>query len=271
MPELPEVEIFRRYVETNALDQTVRQVEVLKSKILESVTEAQLQNALKGHRFDETKRHGKYLFLHVDKTDSWVVFHFGMTGFLQYSDKPVPITEQTEMLGKKKAHVRVRIEFENGASLAFDELRMFGKMGFAEDLDAYLQKRKLGKDALEISKAEFREALLKRKGQIKPALMDQSLVAGPGNVYVDEMLFQCKIHPEALIKTLSQVDADCLYEQMVSILKKTIEAKAVRKKLPAGYLTHSRKKNGQCPRDKTDLEIITVGGRTTYFCPVCQK
>lgn len=278
MPELPEVETFKRFVECHAVGRTVQQVQVLHDKILEGVTEHAFVSAIQGHRFSSTMRRGKHLFVALqdpkrqDAGDElpWLYLHFGMTGYLSYTEKGRTLVNAYGDPTRTDAHVRVRFVFEDGSQLNFHEQRLFGKAGLVGNPAEYMESRRLGPDALAVKQQPFLENLRKRKGQIKPVLLDQSLVAGIGNVYVDEMLFQCGIHPERRVADLSEKEQHCLYRQMVDILQNTVDAESDRTKLPAGYLIHVREKGGRCPRDTMPLEIRQIGGRTTYFCPKCQ-
>ncbi len=278
MPELPEVETFKRFIDRYALGRAVQEVQVLHPKILEGVTQAALIAAVQGNCFTRTVRRGKHLFIGLapagGKTNvkalPWLYLHFGMTGYLSYTEQGRTMVNAYGDPARTDAHVRVRFAFEDGSHLDFHEQRLFGKAGLVDDPQAYMDAKRLGPDALDVDCKTFLAALKRRKGQIKPVLLDQSLVAGIGNVYADEMLFQCRIHPEKRVADLSQGQLDCLYAQMVAVLQNTVDAEAAREQLPKGYLIHHRGKKGRCPRDKTPLAVQTIGGRTTYFCPACQ-
>lgn len=276
MPELPEVETFRRFAERHALNRTVRTVEVLTPKILEQTTEAALKQAVEGHRLTQTRRVGKHLLIEIQSIDrqpanmGWLFLHFGMTGYLSYTQEGKTVVNAYGDPARPEAHVRVRFTFADGGQFNFHEQRMFGKLGLTPDADAYFNAKKLGPDALSVAKKPFVDALKKRKGQLKPALMDQSLVAGVGNVYADELLYQCGLHPERKIADLNPKALDCVYTQMVEVLRRTVEVDSDREQLPAHYLLHTRKPKGKCPQGHHPLEIKTIGGRTTYFCPTCQ-
>lgn len=280
MPELPEVETFKRFVDRYALGRVVHTVQVLHSKILENTLEKDFIAAIQGHRLSRTLRRGKHLFVALEPKRKmkqsavetpWLYLHFGMTGYLSYTGQGRTIVNAYGDPSRPEAHVRVRWDFEDGSCLNFHEQRLFGKAGLVENPQIYLQRRNIGPDALDIQQEPFIESLQSRKGQIKPVLLDQSLVAGIGNVYADEMLFQCGIHPERRTAELSDADLRCLYAQMVDVLQNTVNAGADRTQLPKGYLIHVREKKGQCPRDGSPLQIKQVGGRTTYFCPQCQQ
>lgn len=278
MPELPEVETFKRFIDRHALGRAVQDVQVLHPKILEGVTQAAFIAAVRGHCFTRTMRRGKHLFIALAsaggesnaKALPWLYLHFGMTGYLSYTDDGLTMVNAYGDPSRTDAHVRVRFCFEGGSHLDFHEQRLFGKAGLVDDPQAYMDAKRLGPDALAMDCKTFLAALNKRKGQIKPVLLDQSLVAGIGNVYADEMLFQCRIHPERRVADLSPGQLDCLYAQMVDVLQNTVDAEADRDQLPKGYLIHHRAKKGRCPCDKTLLAVQTIGGRTTYFCPACQ-
>jgi formamidopyrimidine-DNA glycosylase len=204
-------------------------------------------------------------------SDPWLLLHFGMTGYLSYGDKHQTVINAYGDPARPQAHVRVQFNFEDGSHLAFHEQRMFGYLALVAEPQVVIRDKKLGPDALEIEEKSFLERLKQHKGQIKPILMNQGFVAGIGNVYADEMLFQCHIHPERSSRELSAKDRACLFRQMVDVLQNTVDCRAERDELPKNYLLHSRHAKGRCPRDGALLEHKSVGGRTTYFCPVCQK
>lgn len=276
MPELPEVETFRRFADRYALNQTVKTVEVFTPKILENTSESELKHAVETHRLSETRRVGKHLLIAIQSTHKkqkitgWLFLHFGMTGYLSYTKNGQSIVNAYGDPTRPEAHVRVRFTFEDGGQFNFHEQRMFGKLGLTPDADAYFHARKLGPDALSVKKKPFIDALKKRKGQLKPALMDQALIAGVGNVYADELLYQCGLNPERKITDLTPKDFDCVYTQMIDVLQRTVDVDSDRDKLPPHYLLHVRKPKSPCPKGHTPLIIKQIGGRTTYFCPVCQ-
>jgi formamidopyrimidine-DNA glycosylase len=172
MPELPDLEVARRYVNATSLHQTIRSVEVRNEKILGEASAHELGGALEGQSFDSTCRHGKNLFVRLDD-GTWLYVHFGMTGRLKYF----------EDLAKDPSHDRFLISFENGFHLALDDARMFGKVDLVEDPEAFIRNKKLGPDPLALDAATFRERFEGRRGGVKAALMNQQVVAGIGNIY----------------------------------------------------------------------------------------
>ncbi|MBD3296998.1 MAG: DNA-formamidopyrimidine glycosylase, partial [Candidatus Omnitrophica bacterium] len=126
-------------------------------------------------------------------------------------------------------------------------------------------------DALEISRTEFEDRIEKKNGSIKSALMDQKLMAGVGNIYADEILFQSHIEPGRKVPDLSEKDMRTIYRNMGRVLKKAVEKKADPEKFPRSWLIPSRDKGGKCPRCGGGLKKKKISGRSTYFCPGCQK
>ena len=184
MPELPEVEIFKRYLDATSLHQRIDDVDVRNTYILKETSARELARGLKGRRFESSRRHGKHLFVRADG-ELWLRLHFGMTGSLQYfkNDEQAP------------RYARVLFIFANNHRLAFDDQRQFGEIGLLNDIDEFLKEHALGPDALKIDLREFRKILGKRRGAVKSVLLNQRIIAGIGNIYADEILFRVRIHP----------------------------------------------------------------------------
>ncbi len=260
MPELPDVEIFKRYLDATSLHQRIDDVDVRNAYILKEVTMRELVRGLKGRRFESSRRHGKHLFVRADG-ELWLRLHFGMTGLLQYfkNDEQAP------------RHARVLFVFANNHRLAFDDQRQFGQIGLLKDVDEFLKKRALGPDALEIDLAKFRKILGKRRGAVKSILLNQRLIAGIGNIYADEILFRARMHPATEISRLDDKARTKLFRATRYILEKAIAAKADMNQMPKSWLLPHRGKGGKCPRCGRKLRSARIGGRTAWFCPHCQK
>jgi formamidopyrimidine-DNA glycosylase len=260
MPELPEVETFKRYLDATSLHQRIRDVNVLSSDLLEGVSARELTHQLKGRQFESSKRHGKHLFVRTDK-DLWLRLHFGMTGCLRYfKDKETA-----------PSHTRVLFVFEKDYRLAFDDQRKFGEIGLIKDVDEFLEERALGPDALDVDIAEFKDLLGKHRSPVKSILLNQRLIAGIGNIYADEILFHACIHPSTQIARLSEKDRKRLFRAMRRVLKKAIEYRADPACMPKLWLLPHRGRAGKCPRCGRELKSAKVGGRTAWFCSHCQK
>ena len=173
MPELPDVEIFKQYLDATSLHQEINRVEVHSTQVLEGISARKLRRRLEGHAFESSRRHGKYLFVRLNE-GNWLVLHFGMTGFLRYYKNP-------EQSGD---HTRLRIDFKNGFHLAFDCQRKLGLIDWVEDPKEFIRKKELGDDPLSehFDLSRFTELLEGKRGSVKSALMNQSVIAGIGNI-----------------------------------------------------------------------------------------
>ena len=260
MPELPEVEIFKRYLDATSLHQPIEGVEVRNAYILKKTSARELARRLKKRGFESSQRHGKHLFVRTDG-GFWLRFHFGMTGSLQYfkNNEQVP------------RHARVVFVFANNHRLAFDDQRQFGGIDLVKDVDEFLKKRALGPDALKIDLQEFRKILRKRQGAVKSVLLHQRIIAGIGNLYADEILFRVCMHPKTEVSRLGDKAVTRIFRAIGYVLRKAIAAKADANQMPQSWLLPHRGKGGKCPRCGTRLESANIGGRTTWFCPHCQK
>lgn len=260
MPELPDVEVFKRYLDATALHQEIAGVDVADAGILAGVSARSLAGRLSGRPLEKTRRHGKHLFARAGSA-GWLRLHFGMSGFLRYYKRD----EQ------RPDHVRVAITFTNGYRLAYDCRRRLGEVGWVSSPQAFVQATGLGPDALaDLDARRFRELAAGRRGMIKGALMDQDFIAGIGNVVADEILFQARIHPRMPVADFSADDLNRLFRTMTGVLQAAIEAKADPQKMPEDYLTPRRGGKGTCPRCGAGLERIAVSGRRGYICPHCQ-
>ena len=171
---------------------------------------------------------------------------------------------------------RVRFDFAGGAHLAYVNRRMLGRVGLTEDADAFIRAEGLGPDALDpaFDLAAFTAALSGRRRDVKSVLMDQGLIAGIGNIYADEILFQARLHPKTPMTSLDERQRAELFEQIKAVLRTAIErgagAEAFLERLPDDYLLPQRDKGGRCPRCGAALATLKAAGRTSYFCPRCQ-
>ncbi len=259
MPELPSVELFKRFFEDNGLYQTIIDVEVSSPEILLNIKTDVFQDVLIGESFISSYRYGKYLFSSF-KGNMDLVMHFGMTGFLRYYSKE----------DNPDKHDRVAFIFDNGKILSFNDPRKFGKVGITSQRDYFIKEKKLGPDALHLDYPLFKKLFQNRKGALKPLLMNQNFIAGIGNLYADEILYQSKLHPLEKANHLKENNLENLHENMVKVLKKAIDCKDSLHNFPPEYLLSHRYRQGECPEGEK-LEIIKVGGRTTYYCPRRQK
>lgn len=271
MPELPEVEGYRHYLEATCLHQPIENIDVEDAKLL-TTDYTTLLETLRGVSFTGTRRVGKNLFVFTDKPGVTVRMHFGMSGSLEYYHNSLD----------RPRHARIVFYFRGGFNLGFVCPRKFERVGLVQDIEAFLKKKKIGKDALELMVENLTAAFAKRKSVIKSTLLDQSVAAGVGNWIADELLFQAKIHPEKRANELTSDEIVALREAIQLVLLTAIEREARYAHFPKSFLIHARAWDASpygedthqhlvCPRDETPIEIIRVGGRTTYYCPSCQK
>jgi len=261
LPELPEVEIYRRYFEAHALGRRITNVSVRDPRILGETTAEALRSALVGKKFDALVRHGKHLFARAGKR--WLHLHFGMTGDLVWYEED----------GAEPRFSRVIIDFAGGGHLSYEDMRLFGVVDMVGSPEQYRDAHNLGADVLDpgFGLRDFRRSLSGRRGAIKALLMSQEVVAGLGNLYADEALFQTGIDPRRSTERLRPEEVGKLYEAMRKILSAVLERKIAGRGYAARYLVTHRDEGERCPRCGGEVRRTVVGGRTTYFCARHQK
>jgi formamidopyrimidine-DNA glycosylase len=265
MPELPDVELFKRHLDATCLGRTVRHVSVGDVRILSGVSVNELSRRLDGARLAGSRRHGKYLLVSLQPSGC-LTLHFGMNGSLKHfqegeSDPP---------------YDRVRFDFADGHHLAYINPRLFGGVGLAADADGFIAAERLGPDALDpqFDFTAFERAFAGRKRDVKSLLMDQAVISGIGNIYSDEMLFQAGIHPRRRADRLTAEAKQRLFGRIKEVLQTAVDAGAGAERLvgrlPETFFIPHRKKGARCPRCGTELQIVKFSGRTAYYCPRCQ-
>ena len=262
MPELPDVEVFRRYFNEKARNRKIANVKVNDPDMLVHVSPQKLAENLVGRTFISGERHGKHLMARLD-SDSWLVLHFGMTGFLHYF----------ETQDEDTPYEKLKIGFEKGDCLVYDCRRRLGRIALVDDIDGFIREKKLGPDPLEESfdLSVFVEAVGGKRGTIKGTLMNQSVVSGIGNVYSDEILFQAGIDPSTNTGDLDEKDFETIYHAMARVLDTAIDRNADPEKFPDDFLLAHRQTDGKCPKCGSELVKRKVAGRSAHMCPKCQK
>jgi formamidopyrimidine-DNA glycosylase len=258
MPELPDVEHFRQAFRRHASGKRVTSVWV-DPTIVRNIEPAALPGALTGRRFQEPGRHGKWL---IGRTDGpALLLHFGMTGDVIWSgDEP-----------DRHRHDRLALGFAEGGELRYRNMRKLGGVWLAHDESEVARLLgALGPDALAVDRKEFAERLGRRRGSVKAALMDQSFVAGVGNILADEILWQARLHPRGAIETMGKEARLRLYRVMHRVLERASSQYDYMER-ERSWLSHVRGLPGaRCLRCGTPLARTVAAGRTTYFCPSCQ-
>jgi formamidopyrimidine-DNA glycosylase len=266
MPELPDVETFKKVLASNALGKTIGQVVVSDRRILGKLAAPTFASRLQGAKLVAARRYGKHLMASIDR-GGWLTLHFGMTGALHF----VPSPDQ------EPPFTRVRLDFKSDGCLAYTNKRMLGRVGLTEDAADFIAEEKLGPDALDprFDFAAFKAVVGGGKRDIKSVLMDQEIMAGIGNIYSDEILFQARLDPKTRADALTPKELKQLFATMREVLKTAIARGAgseqFTERMPRGSLLPERKTGGRCPRCGSLLKVLKVGGRTAYCCPRCQK
>lgn len=261
MPELPDVEVYRRYFNRTALHKSIKDIEVKSSDLLERISKKNFISSLKKSRFIRTKRHGKYLFVDLGK-NRWLSLHFGMTGELKYFKEG----------NETPKYSKVLFFLDNGYILSYISRRKLGKIELIDVKPSdFVRDKGLGPDALSVSYKKFGKRIGRSKGKIKSALMNQKLLSGIGNIYSDEILFKSRLNPARDVSGLEKRDLKRIHRNSTKVLKKAIEKKADPEKLPSSYLIPHREKGAHCPFCGGKISKKKISGRPSYFCPKCQK
>lgn len=258
MPELPDVEIFKREAK-KALLHKINVVKILDDKVV-AQSPKKFNTLLTDHAFTKLKRKEKYLFLYANEF-AIVSIHFGMTGYLQYLPEEEADPDYTA----------VQFIFDNQHKLDYISKRKLGKLEVVNDEQRFLQEKDVGKDAFDIEEEEFIKAIKSKSSTIKSALMDQSAIAGIGNVYSDEILYQAQINPMMMVKELNRRQLKNLFYYTKSVLNTAIEREVDITKFPEHYLIRHRKAKARCPVCNGPIKSVKVNGRSCYYCENCQQ
>ena len=285
MPELPEVETIRRGLSKFIIKQKIKNIEILCEKSFVGAS----KSAISGATIIGLRRFGKALIIDLDNEKSLMI-HLRMTGQLIYDPQDQkeryaaghPSDNFLDQLPNKQT--RVIIELENG-TLYFNDQRKFGFIKVLETKevknDSFIKK--LAKEPWDITPEEFYQKLQKHQNSpIKATILDQTIIAGLGNIYADETLFMSKIHPTTKSGQITKDQAKTIIENAKKVMEKSIDSGGSTLKdykkadgTKGDYLDKFaqvfNKKGQPCPVCKTPIEKIKVAGRGTHFCPQCQK
>lgn len=260
MPELPEVESFRRIIEKTSMKKVIHAINLQAPNMLLKTTSAQLEKTLINNSFESTSRHGKFLFIQL-KANGSLMLHFGLSGDVEFKK---PGQDPPERFA-------LQFHFEDDSSLFFTDTRKMGKIAIVEGMNSFIEERGYGPDVLNIKKTEFLSKAGGKKAAIKTVLMDQNVIAGVGNEYSDEILFETGIHPASATAALSEEQLTEIYKTMVSVIKESVKGNADREKLSHMFFLDNRKAGLTCPNCKSKTQSQTIGGRSSFFCKKCQK
>lgn len=258
MPELPEVNTFKKYFDAAVIQKRIMKVTVQDDKIMRNLSGEEFIEKLKNRTFIGSSRRGKYLFGHLDNGHH-LLLHFGMTGDLQYYSDP----------DEKPKHERFSFQYEDGMTLGFDCPRKFARIVYITDLPSYIEKVELGMDALEITEESFVSQAKGKKVSIKGFMLNQKILAGVGNLYADEICYLTKVHPGSKSGNVPKKKMKEIYAVMQDVLHKAIE-RAAHYKDDADELFWQWRVKGVIS-EKGEVIVEQIAGRTTYYVKGWQK
>ena len=274
MPELPEVETVKEALNQTVKGQTIKEIELRYEPMVKNMSADEFKEKLINQTIQAVSRRGKYLVFHFD--DYQLLSHLRMEGKYFYVDSDFELNP----------HVHVIFTLENGKRLLYQDTRKFGTYHLydkAIDLETTAPFQVLGLEpfATEFTPSYVKEKIQNKKKPIKSLLLDQTVVCGLGNIYVDEVLYRARLHPLTSSSELTDKDIENVVKYTVEVLARAIElggttirtfrsSHGVSGTFQNELLVHQRK-GENCYECHTPIEKIKVGGRGTYFCPTCQK
>lgn len=287
MPELPEVETVCRQLEPEIEGRRIEALEVLDERWSRPVPGEQLGRAVGGARIEGLGRRGKYLLLALDG-ERTLVMHLRMTGnlILVEGEEMLDPSEGRRLYEGERStsarHLRARFVLDDGRELWFTDPRRFGEAFLIDDADLGERFARLGVEPLsdEFTPEALGAMAAARTAPLKSFLLDQSGVAGVGNIYADEALFRARLHPLSPAGSMKPEHLEALRDGVVAALEAGIDgggasiddyrdARGEKGRMQDEFLVHTRE--GQpCPSCGGEIARIVISGRSTYFCPSCQ-
>jgi formamidopyrimidine-DNA glycosylase len=277
MPELPEVETVARGLQRGIAGRRILSVTLGKTDFIDNPEE--IEKELPGRAIREVVRYGKFLLLRLTpkqdseeaESESALLVHLGMTGMLM----PRPVCEP------HIKHTHVVVLLDDGRELRYIDPRRFGRMAYLAGESLKQELKRFGADPLEAKLEEFTARICRKRARIKALLLDQQVLRGVGNIYADESLWKAKIHPIRQGAKLRREQVRELYRALQGILERAIVMRGSSiadfldvEGQPGEYQRHHRvygRESKPCFRCKTRIKRVIVAGRSSYFCPQCQK
>jgi formamidopyrimidine-DNA glycosylase len=266
VPELPEVETVCRQLNARVRGKKIVRVDVHNPKVIRGPSPREFVKLLMGARLQNVLRRGKCLVFELS-TGSALLLHLKMTGQVLYPGSG--------------SGARVTFFLDDKTALDLCDRRLFAELRVVSDWTADPFIRRLGPDPLEMSAEDFQARLSGKKTKIKPLIMDQSIVAGIGNLYACEVLFKSRIHPGRPAASLSEIETRRLFASVQGILRDAIRLKGSSVDQfvqltgkPGGYVPFHQvygRQGKPCKACSHPIQRIALGGRGTYLCPRCQK
>jgi formamidopyrimidine-DNA glycosylase len=287
MPELPEVETVVRQLEPEVEGHRIDQLEVLDARWSRPVPPGKLGKAVGGATIEGLGRRGKYILMRLDGART-LVMHLRMTGnlILREGEEMIDPSEGRRLYEGERSteerHLRARFVLDDGRELWFTDPRRFGEAFLVADEKLDERFARLGPEPFspEFTAAALGEMAAGRTAPLKSFLLDQSKVAGVGNIYADEALFRAELHPLSPAGSMKPEHLEALRDSVVAVLEAGIEAggssiddyrdaRGEKGSMQDEFLVHTRE-GEECHRCGGTIVRIVVGGRSTYFCPSCQ-
>jgi len=274
MPELPEVETIKRELNV-IIGKKITDVIVNNAKVIKEPKKEKFIKDLRNVKIKQIIRKGKLLIFELSSGKSLTV-HLKMTGQLIYP------SHQKLGGGVNLGKIaRVSFKFSDNTLLDFNDRRLFGELKIVDDWRKLKFIRELGPEPFDIDAKKFKQMLGNRKTKIKVLLMDQKFISGIGNLYANEALFRAKIHPQRPANSLSDKEKDLLLKETKNTLLEAIRYKGSSvdqyvqlSGKPGEYARYHQvydREGEKCFKCKGKIKRISLGGRGTYFCPICQK
>jgi formamidopyrimidine-DNA glycosylase len=261
MPELPEVETRLLYFRRTALGQCVERVVITAPNMIKSPTARAFARGLRGRCFVEAFRRGKYLIVALDDGRA-LILHFGMGGDLFYYQHS----------NQRPDYTRIEFLLRNGWRMAFTCPRKICRVMLVVDTAHIPALREMGPEPLGSAfSLAFLERLIEERPrrQIKPLLMDQRMIAGVGNIYADEILFEARVRPDRLASSLGDDEIKSVHRHTRRVLRRAMRT-AAEEEFPSDFLVSRDARGAVCKVCGNPIDKKTIGGRTAHFCPHCQ-
>lgn len=260
MPELPDLENFKENLKPLLLNRKIVQIEVIKNKPIRPLTSQQFIKRLVNRKIIDIQRPGKQLLFILDNKDS-LYLHLMLHGEMYYQKQKEPLPKFTCLVFK----------LDNKQNWILADKTQWMRIGFSP-----FDKGGVNPIAREFTYKVFEELLSKKKAPIKNFLLDQSLIAGIGQAYADEILWEAKINPKKLTSKLSNIEKQSLFKSIPKVLRWAIREvkRGLKGAITGEYrdFVKVRKKEGQpCPRCNSPIRYSKISGQGTYYCPNCQK
>lgn len=288
MPELPEVETIVKDLRKKIVGLKIKKIWTDSKKLIRRPDFDTFEKQVVGREIEGVRRKAKYILIDLSKKKT-ILIHQKLTGHLLVGHwkikKGIPIPKEEKLKEKDNKYIHVLWWFENGLMMGLSNLRKFAEVELwdTEKIEDLKKIKKLGPEPLteELTFSKFKKQLKGRRKNIKKCLLDQEIVAGIGNIYSDEILWDAKINPFRSVEDLREEELKKIFTSIGKIIKKAIKLKGESisdYRTPDGgkgnydeYRKVYRREGEKCPRDGEVIKRKKTGGRSAHYCPKCQK